>query len=615
LNIRSTNAALKAYDVLSAQPVTSSGLSPAERDAIVISAIVNERGETLVLSRFGAAQWDFRPFFDQANVAQSYKYVNWDMSIPRTLIDDSKAVAYAWFKRGLPSSKPPIARGITTFAVASVMPFIRWLNNLGVSKFADVRPIHISNYVHHCKNELKLRPLPLYGRLRIIDFLWVFAAETMFPLQSYPWGDSTLWRICGIGKVKGLDAANKNVGRTDIIPPNEQSRIFNYCESIVREMKAELAASGIGYHPSDKRKSIRCRDAVLYIVSITSGMRNDEAIGIEVGAWRKEFKNGTIFCWVATIEHKTGKGRVEYLVPELTLKALDLLARYSAPIRKELGQEIRYLANNREFSNSTEHLLRLEKARKDSNKLFLGRTTQGGKVQKSRHVEAISGQASNAAFARIAKAAGSEWPLRTHQCRRTYARCFVESRMGRTSLIFLKWQFKHSSMSMTQLYASNPQQDLSLFDEILQQMTEFKIDLIESWLDDQPLAGGAGEKIVKLRAIPIKDRAALLSQTAPHANIRATGHGWCIATERGCGGAGLYEATRCPGCKNSVIDESFAGTWQDIYMQQQELIKIEDAGPAVRQRAERDLQVALDVITSLGLSPITDDTDEAVNGD
>jgi hypothetical protein len=100
---------------------------------------------------------------------------------------------------------------------------------------------------------------------------------------------------------------------------------------------------------------------------------------------------------------------------------------------------------------------------------------------------------------------------------------------GRTSLIYLKWQFKHSSMSMTQLYASNPQQDLTLFDEIFQQMTEFKIDLIESWLDDQPLAGGAGEKIVELRAIPIKNRAALLAQTAPHANIRATGHGWCIA--------------------------------------------------------------------------------------
>ncbi|WJW96578.1 tyrosine-type recombinase/integrase [Enterobacter pseudoroggenkampii] len=615
MKTRSASAVLKAYDVLITQPVTANGLSSAERDAIVISAIVNEDGETLVLSRFGDSQWDLRPFFEQANVSHSDKFINWGISMPQALIDDSKAVAYAWFKRGMPGSKPPIARGITTFAVGSVMPFIRWLNSLGISSYAEISPIHISNYVHYCKTELKLKPHPLYGRLRVIDFLWVFSTDMMFPLKSYPWGRSTLWRICGIANIKGLEAANKNVGRTDIIPPDEQSRIFNYCEKIVRGMKAELAVSGIGYHPSDEKMSIRCRDAVLYIVSITSGMRNDEAIGIEVGSWRKELKNGVTFCWVATIEHKTGKGRVEYLVPELTIEALSLLARYSAPIRKELEQEIRLLANNQKFSNSTEHILRLEKARRDSKKLFLGRNSQGGKIKEGYHVEALSGAGSNAAFGRLAKAAGSDWPLKTHQCRRTYARYFVESRMGRTSLIFLKWQFKHCSMSMTQLYASNPQQDLALFDEILHQMTEYKIDLIESWLDEQPLAGGAGEKIVKMRAIPIKDRAALLAQTAPHANIRATGHGWCIATERGCGGAGLYEATRCPTCKNSVIDEFFAGTWQDIYCQQQELLKIEDAGPAVRQRAERDLQVALDVITTLGLSPINDNIDEAGNGD
>lgn len=614
MNMRHTNAMMRAYDVLVAQPVTANGLSPTERDAIVISAIKNERGDTLILSRFGDAQWDLRPFFDQSNVSECFKFISWDMRMPRAIINDCKAVAYAWFKRGLPGSKPPIARGITTFAVASIMPFIRWLNGLGVSTCSDVRPIHISNYIYHCKEELKLRPLPLYGRLRVIDILWVFAADTIFPLQNYPWGDASLWRICGIGKIKGVDAVGKNVGRTDIIPPEEQSKIFNYCEDVVWQARTELAANGIDYHPSDDRMSIRVRDAVLYIVSITSGMRNDEAIGIELGAWRKEYKNGVLFCWVATIEHKTGKGRVEYLVPELTLDALDLLARYSVTIREELELEVRTLARTIDASTLAEHFLRLEKARKDSKKLFLGRHAQGGKL-KVQHVEAISVQASNHAFDRIAKAAGSDWPLRTHQCRRTYARCFVESRMGCTSLIWLKWQFKHSSMSMTQLYASNPQQDLALFDEISQQMTEFKVDLIESWLDDQPLAGGAGEKIVELRAIPIKNRAALLAQTAPHANIRATGHGWCIATERGCGGAGLYEATRCPGCKNSVIDEFFASTWQDIYSQQHELIKIEDAGPAVKQRAERDLQVALDVITRLGLSPINHYMVEAGNGD
>lgn len=78
----------------------------------------------------------------------------------------------------------------------------------------------------------------------------------------------------------------------------------------------------------------------------------------------QELRNGINFCWVTTVEHKTGKGQVEYLVPELTIEALSLLAKYSAPIRKELDEEIRQLASNRDFSYSTEHLLRLEKARK-----------------------------------------------------------------------------------------------------------------------------------------------------------------------------------------------------------------------------------------------------------
>lgn len=73
--------------------------------------------------------------------------------------------------------------------------------------------------------------------------------------------------------------------------------------------KSELAVNGISYNPSDEKLSASIRDAVLYIVSITSGMRNDEAIGIEAGSWRREYKNGVVFCWVSTIEHKTGKER------------------------------------------------------------------------------------------------------------------------------------------------------------------------------------------------------------------------------------------------------------------------------------------------------------------
>lgn len=602
MNMRPRGLFLKAYDALAEQPITAHGLNQADRNRIVVSAIVGDLGETLILSRLGDAQWDLRPFFDQANVSKNFKFINWDTSMPDALVDDCKAVVYAWFKRGLPGSKPPVARGITSLAVASVMPFIRWLKSLGILNFSHVHPIHISNYTHYCKHGLKLKPLTLYGRLRIIEFLWVFASEMLYPLKHAPWGESTLSRICGISKVGGMRSGDRGVGKTDIIPTAEQAKIFNHCERVIQEAKGKLYLKGVSYEPCDERLFVRLRDAVLYILSITSGMRNDEAIGVEVHRWRREYKAGVLFCWVSTVEHKTGKGRVEYLVPELTLNALDLLVTYSASMRKELEREIRDLEGSMRYPAPLENLLRLDKAIKDSTKIFIARHTQIGEPGHKR-IGALSLEGSNRAFDRTAKAAGSTWPLRTHQCRRTYARCFVESRMGRTSLIWLKWQFKHSSMSMTQLYASNPQQDLALFDEIMQQMAEYKIDLIESWLDGQPLAGGAGEKITEMRAVVVKDRNALLAQTAPHSTIRATGHGWCLATERGCGGAGLYEATRCPGCKNSVIDKSFANTWRDIYSQQKELTSIVDAGPAVIQRAQKDLEIAFEVINKLGVSP------------
>ncbi len=137
MSTRSASAMLQAYDVLISQPATANGLSSAERDAIVISAIVNEDGETLVLSRFGDSQWDLRPFL----IRQTFLILlNLSTGIWACL-GRSLMTVKLLLMLGLRENagfKPPIARGITTFAVASVMPFIRWLNNLGVSSFAEI---------------------------------------------------------------------------------------------------------------------------------------------------------------------------------------------------------------------------------------------------------------------------------------------------------------------------------------------------------------------------------------------------------------------------------------------------------------------------------------------
>jgi len=593
----------KAYDLLAAQPASSKGLSESERSNIVVSAVADMDGSNHVLSRFGDPVWDFRPYFEQSNVADGQKYIPWPEDCSQELVDDCKVVLYVWFKRGLPGSKPPVAMGICQTAIASAIPMMRWLTALNIKRFDQVRPIHVANYVHHTKARLTRNAHSVYDSLRILDFLWVFRNETSSPLAACPWGESSLWRVSGLAKQPGNQFGRTETGKTPIIPADVQAKVFNYCEEVLAaapEILNERDAGRLGFR---NPALIRIRDAALYVLSITSGMRNEEAIGVESGSWRSEVRDGVQFHWVATTEHKTGKGKVEFLIPELTVKVLDLMNRYAKPLQEKMTLEVAELECNPTPQDLTNRMLRLAKAKRDVRKLFLCTSMSGQSESAGYHVDALSNGGSKVSFRRLAMAAGTDWQLAPHQCRKTYARNIVESRMGRSSLVFLKWQFKHSSMSMTQLYASNPMQDASLFDEVLEEMTNFKVDLIESWLGDQPLSGGAGHEIKKVRAIALKSRTALLAETAPQVHIRATGHGWCLAQEKGCGGAGLYETTRCVGCKNGVIDQSFADVWRGIYDQQNELLAIDDAGPAVKQRAERDVQWARQVMVDLGVLP------------
>ena len=180
--------------------------------------------------------------------------------------------------------------------------------------------------------------------------------------------------------------------------------------------------------------------------------------------------------------------------------------------------------------------------------------------------------------------------------------------MGRSALVFIKWQFKHSTMGMSQLYAANPLQDPALYDDILAEFFDFKVDLLSSWAEaDQPLSGGAGRKIMQMRASTVQNRKLLVEHTAQQIHIRPTGHGWCIAQDKGCGGSGMYDATQCVDCKNGVIDQDSKDVWQGIYKQQQELAQLDDLGPAAQWRVKRDLEMARRVIEELGV-PLNNDS-------
>lgn len=140
-----------------------------------------------------------------------------------------------------------------------------------------------------------------------------------------------------------------------------------------------------------------------------------------------------------------------------------------------------------------------------------------------------------------------------HEIRRLYAHTFVCHRLG--DVLFLKGRFKHNSINMSQLYAANPGQDISLYDDILTEMLRYKAEVMTTWLEkDEPLAGGAAASVKVLRAHDFPGRKALVLESSKRVLIRSNAHAWSLAQAEGCGGSGIYEKGRCGSRSNGLID-------------------------------------------------------------
>ncbi|MDZ7653420.1 MAG: hypothetical protein U5L03_13160 [Burkholderiaceae bacterium] len=403
-------------------------------------------------------------------------------------------------------------------------------------------------------------------------------------------------------------------GKTLVIPRSVQRALFAHCEALVGEAEDLLCRRDAGGITAHSYQLTAVRDAILYLVQITSGMRNCESTGITDGCWRTEVKGGVSFHWVRTREIKTGRGDVDFLVPPQAIDALRVLRRYAEPLQTRLAEEGRWLEDQLRRGSSVDELLangmtvavavqRLKRVREIGRCLFLTvRAGTSDHLGTGSCVDVLSVGASAFQLRRLARAAGTNWRLANHQCRRTFAYNVANSRLGRIGLVFLKWQLKHASLSWTQLYAANPYQDHALYREFEEEMVEARLGLLEGWArPDAPLSGGAGKKLMQTRAMPARDLEQLLRLTAESVELRSTGHAWCISGARVCHGQGVYDPTMCGGCSQAVIDSDQASTWQMIHLENLRLAAITDCGPAVAQKAQRAVERSTEVLTDLGV--------------
>lgn len=587
----------RAFELLAAQPVSLVGMSQAQRDLVVITAVADENGNEYPVSRIGDGVWQLASEAKAKNRKTSHLRIVWPTDVPKSLVDDSKAALYCALRRG-PHAEPWSGSSVARVA-REVNILLRHLASMGVSDFSQVHPLHLSDYISDLSRTLK--PSSVKSRVQIVDLVWHFPMDVLHPLSRHPWAGDSLHRACSCNGSD--DGPVGRTGKTAVIPRQVQRVLFAYCEARLLEAEALFDARDAEKISPFSYELTALRDAVLYLTQVTSGMRNSESMGITSNCWRSEVQNGVRFHWVNTHEIKTGKGAVDYLVPPEAIRALAVLQHYAKPLQARLADEARWLEFHLRQSMVEDGLLkngmtiaeavdRLNHVREIGRHLFLSvDKRRSDHLGTGSRVEVMSVEACNSQLKALARAAGSDWSLTNHQCRRTFAYNVVNSRLGRMGLVFLKWQLKHSSISWTQLYASNPYQDIALYRELEEEQTKARVELLEGWMQfEVPLSGGAGRKLMETRATPVRNLKDILRHTANAVEIRNTGHAWCLSGTRVCHGQGVYEPANCGGCSQAVIDPDQATTWKMIHLENLRLAAIIDCGPAVVQKAQRAIR-------------------------
>ena len=588
---------VKAYQLLANQPSSLAGLSREERAQVVISAVLLDDGRTEVISCAGDLQWNLWPFVTTPNTPKSKKILNWGL-IPEAFREAVQNVLYAYWRRGRAGWSEPSV-GALDISLRGIAAFCRYAHARGLESLADVQPIHVANFVQEQK-EAGHVPSTLALKFAAVELLHLFRCEHSDTLGRHPWPESSASDMAGDTGLSSDDA--RKVALTPLIPPAVARRLFLHAENILNQSEQILDERDAGTRSTWKDPGVTAvRDACFYIIGVLTGMRSSEISSITVGAGRTEDLGGFTFHWLTSIDHKTKKGVVDYLMPSMGHRILSIMERWSQPHRDRLHQQIDAMERKAGQRTASE-LQWLASARASRELLFLGNGPGG--------ITPVSGTQWAINLKKFAANAGADWGLAPHQMRRLYAYTFVRHRLG--DILFLKEQFKHNSINMSQLYASNPRQDLSLYDDILTEMLRYKAEVVATWLEkDEPLAGGAAGRVKALRAQDFPGRKALVLESSKRVLIRSNGHAWCLAQDEGCGGSGIYEKGRCGSCNSGLIDSRFIPIWKEAYRHHKKLlVEAQDWGDGAVNRVTTDLKQAAKILKDLGINPDEKDDDQ-----
>lgn len=619
MNVKSVR--LKHVDDFSSLHDDIRNLNINDRDKIIISTTVVD-GVGVVTSRYGDEQWYINGI--PSNKPAAFRKIDF-LTMPESFRKVLKEIIFRYMRRGRAGLPRPKGGSVKNLFERS-RRFINHLNSLGITSLTEISPLVIHNYVaksrdHKTWRGKKLSPGSLIQVFIAVEAVYELSQFSSEPMPLHPWPDTSASAMTGF---VGNGSRHRVGGTTPLIPDDIFCRIFERAHkileggnklldvrdaghiegresdlSLMTRWKAKgrrLSAAGWDSTQSDlNRRLIDLRTACYIVLASTSGCRNHELANLFSGAHHRTVdEGGNIYHWMRSKSEKTNAGVIDWMIPDVAVRALRIMERWAAPYQALVNAEVVDRKRNDPLDPE------ITEAGKHRHALFLGKTNSKGNQTRTLSLRTWSVQLS-----KFAKETGVDWNLTSHQFRRKFANYVAHSKFG--DLRYLRDHFAHWSMDMTLGYAMDQNWgahlDIDLFEEIRSELEDTKAETVESWFNQDILGGGYGRSIKQWQRNPenlaiFKSPQAMIMSIAESTSIRSNGHAWCTADNDGCVGNTL-ERTRCGGCNNAVISLEQAPIYEKLYNELNELRNCQDIGEGGRARISRDLDRCLQVFKQL----------------
>ncbi len=588
---------------------------------LIVTELQLPGGSFHVLSRYADPVWRLPSTWFPDSTTDSKKQLRFTL-LPVAFQEITKYLMSRYILKGLEGGVRP--RGNTIASLFKyIKPFLVYLSEHNIQRLAQVTPLLTANYVNMWgqsispATSMRLSPADLNQRFRAVETFYMLSQQGS-DVMPHPWPDASAHFLSGMHK------EDITKSKTKIIPDAVLAPLFTAaCQHIdqaerllnLRD-KYEQRKNSVDSIAQYKQGTHKCADTIDYpgglkafqadisalhdacviIILTTSGIRVHELVNLRLGGYYTTVgERGQHYYWMRSRSDKTHEGNTEWLVSEITHRALKVVERFVEPLQQALVNQI--ATRELESPNCHEAL----ESRRYQQSLFLGKPKT-----KKNPIRPLSDYTILQYINRFARRNNIQWDFGSHQFRRSFANYAARSAYG--DLRYLRDHFKHWSIDMTAIYMLNEQQDSELYDEIMLAVKNEKISIVEHWLEeDTLLAGGMAEQVRSFRSSQedvrtYETRVQLAEQISEQVHLRATTVAWCTADDAGCSGRGLADKTRCGDCHNAIIDDRKTAVWQGIYSQQLELRELDDIGEVGRLRVERDIVRCEQVLKQLNVN-------------